>query len=85
MTLYLVRLRHTMDDLPLFVCDDLDAAIEFAERHSWRATSEQMEACKMNGMSTPISIDVVEFVGGLPVRVVFVRSREGEVKVNHAD
>lgn len=80
MTLYLVRLRHTMDDLPLFVSDNLDAAIKFAKRQSWRATSEQMDACKMNGMSTPINIDVVEFVDGLPVRVVFVRSREDEAE-----
>lgn len=74
--LYLVRLRHSMDDLPLFIDADKDAAIAFANDAPWQPKPELCNLLVSPDISTPIRIDVIEFRGGVPKAIVFVREFE---------
>ena len=78
MKMYLVRLRHTMDDVPLFIVTDRDEAIRLAKTVAWEPTVEDQRALHLPDMSTPVRIDVVEFVVTRPSQVVYFRDYEDE-------
>ena len=56
---FLVMLRHTMDDFPLFLSDTFAGAKKFAERAKWDAIPDWA----IEG-SSPISIEILEFRNG---------------------
>ena len=60
MNAFLVLLRHTMDDFPLFLAETLDAAEAFIDAAKW-------DAPDWSKGSTPVSLCIVEFKDGLPV------------------
>ena len=60
MNAFLVLLRHTMDDFPLFLAATRDAAEAFIDAAKW-------DAPDWSDASTPVSLCIVEFKDGLPV------------------
>jgi len=67
--LYLVRLIHAMDDLPVRLFDDLDHAKAFLVNIDMEPTTE-IRALFSEDCSTPVRADIVEYVNGVPTRFV---------------
>lgn len=76
--LYLIRVRHTMDDIPLAICATEAEAVEIAKAASWDAPPELLRCNVVPDCSTPCAIDIVEFTDGKPTSARIVRSYEDE-------
>lgn len=72
MTIYLVLLRHTMDDLPLFITGNYVEAVAAARNADWQPTEEIGRVFGLD-CTTPVCIDVVTFEDGVPVRLETIK------------
>lgn len=78
--MFLVLLRHSSDDLPLFLTADRTAAIEFAKAAPWEPPQEVCDVFRLDA-TTPCSICVVEFgTDGKPKKVIACRSYDDFAK-----
>jgi len=71
-TMYLVMLRHTLDDLPVYLTPGYADARRFAEQVD-ATPSQQIRNVYNTDCSTPCSVFVVTFEDGRPVKVEYVR------------
>lgn len=69
---FLVLLCHNMDDLPVFLTDNEDAAMKFASELD-AEPSQTIRQVFNTDCSTPNCVKVVLFVGGKPVGVRYVK------------
>lgn len=77
MSQYLVLLRHTMDDIPVRLCDTLAEAAAVARATDWMPTDSS--AALFPQCSTPVGIDIVEFDDcGAPISLRHCRTWEEE-------
>ena len=76
--MYLLRLRHSMDDVPFFLTADREEAIERARTASWDVPEHIALAANIPDCSTPCNIDVLQFENKEPLRVIFRREYEDE-------
>ncbi len=60
---FLVMLRHSMDDLPLFLTGDREEAMDFARKVTEDSGEHEKEVLRLDA-STPISAQVYEFKDG---------------------
>ena len=71
--MFLVVLRHAMDDLPIRLFETMDDAVAFARRVKGTPTARIRRVFECDG-STPCSVAVVEFSApGDPVRMDTVK------------
>ena len=76
--MYLVILRHSMDDVPLYLSDQWDKAVDYAKAAGWQPPTEIDVALGLPDMRTPEMIQVIEFRGAKPHKVVFERLYDDE-------
>lgn len=79
--LYLIVLRHSSDDLPLFLTDDADEARAFAMRASWDDGQQDQDIVNDTSWgyaSTPICFTLYVFRGGFVVKTETLRSWDAE-------
>lgn len=76
--LFLVRLRHSMDDIPLFCGSNYADALHVAREASWDAPQELLKSGVTCDCSTPCAIDIVRFEKGRPVSSEKIRDYEEE-------
>ena len=72
MSIYLVLLRHDMDDLPVYMTFDREEAMDVARTLDWEPDQRVLEVFGIR-CNTPNLIDVVRFEGGRPVELICVR------------
>lgn len=77
MSIYLVLLRHDMDDLPVYMTFDREEAMDVARTLDWEPDQRVLEVFGIQSR-TPNRIDVVRFEGGRPVELICVRDYEDE-------
>lgn len=70
---YLVLLCHDMDDLPVFLTDDEDAAMAFAEALPGEP-GNILRSVFQTDCSTPNCVKVVLFINGQPIGVRIVKN-----------
>ena len=75
---YLVLLRHTMDDLPLYVTSDRPQA-EMVAKRVRPTDGAKAKAVLGVDASTPVCVGIVTFENGLPGKFEVVRQFELEV------
>lgn len=75
---YAVFLCHSMDDVPLRLFDDRDAAFDFAKTAGWDPPETMMKVMQLPKISTPTCITIVTFRDGEPISRVVVRAFEDE-------
>lgn len=78
MTGYLIILRHMMDDFPMGLFVGRQAAIDFADHLDWYPTDEMIQRVGFPDSGTPLSICMVRFISGKPVRIELLREWEAE-------
>ena len=65
--MFLVTLRHTMDDLPIRLFSTEHEAVDFAQSVDEMPNTEVRKVFNTDA-STPVSVFVTEFYDGVPVR-----------------
>jgi hypothetical protein len=70
---YLVLLVHTMDDLPVYLCDNLNAAWDFANALKPNPTKKMRDVFDTD-CNTPVCVKIVAFVGNVPVESAMIVS-----------
>ena len=58
--MYLVLLRHTMDDLPVRLCDTRAEALQVAKEIAWEPSERDRRILKID-CSTPVCVSIVRF------------------------
>lgn len=83
---FLVLLCHTMDDIPVRLCETEAEAMRVAEGLDWDKdpTPELLKAVDAPACSTPVNIRCVEFRDGVPVRGWELRNCESEDEAEYA-
>lgn len=76
---YLVVLSHTMDEIPLRLCDDSDEAFEFARAASWEVPEGMGRILELPDCNTPCVISIWAFKDGVPHGRVIVRDYDDEM------
>jgi hypothetical protein len=76
--LYLVNLCHTMDDVPMGIFLDVDAAFVFARNLDWDVPEAMLQRLQLPGCSTPSCITVTTFKDREPISRVVVREFDDE-------
>ncbi len=71
---YLVNLCHSMDDIPMRMFADVDAAFEYAKLIDWEVPDEMYKRLELPACSTPVCVTVTTFCNGVPMSRVVVRS-----------
>lgn len=79
LTGYLVLCRHCMDDIPLIMVDDREAAVKYANLVDENNPLLTNPAYWSNDASTPLNISIVDFVDGLPTKIELIRSFNEEL------
>lgn len=69
---FLVVLVHTMDDLPVGLFATRQEAVEYADAHPEMPTEAELDVFPTD-CSTPCNLSVVEFRGGMPVKIELIR------------
>ena len=69
---FLVVLHHTMDDLPIRLCQDRTEAEKVANETEEMPTDEIRKILSTD-CSTPCNVSIIEFVDGRPVDDAVVR------------
>lgn len=75
---YLVNLCHSMDDVPMGLFSDVDAAFEYARELDWEVPAEMYKRLELPACSTPVCVTVTTFRGNVPISRVVVRDFEDE-------
>lgn len=75
---YLVNLCHSMDDVPMGLFENVDAAFEYAKALDWTVPPEMYQRLELPTCSTPVCVTVTTFRGGVPISRVVVRDFEDE-------
>lgn len=71
--MFLVLLRHTIDDVPLSLHATHEEALAAALAADPMPPFGLLEKLGWNECSTPVCISIVEFAGGTPIRSTIVR------------
>ncbi len=75
----MVMLRQALDDLPLYLTDDMDEATQFAMRVDWDWDGRTEEGLVLNlGGSRPVGISLYTFKDGFVVESKMLRVYEEE-------
>lgn len=87
--MFLVRLRHSMDDIPLYLTKSKQEALEYAKTASWDVPQRLLDNGVSPDCNTPCTIDIVKFVDGLAVcslhyRRVWEEEGDDEEEVEYA-
>ncbi|MGN6547032.1 MAG: hypothetical protein ACTHK7_18395 [Aureliella sp.] len=77
---YLVTLSHGMDDMPMRLCDDRDAALKVARSLPWQPTQTYLKRLNLADVSTPCCITITTFRDGKPIKREIVREYESELE-----
>jgi hypothetical protein len=75
---YLVNLCHSMDDIPMRICADVEEAFEYAKSIQWDVPDDLYKRLELPACSTPVCVTVTTFLRGTPVSRVVVRNYEDE-------
>lgn len=74
---YLVLVRHTLDDLPVFLSDDKDKALAFAYKCGANSGDKAAAVLGLDA-TTPLNVTLVTFENGVPVDATFIKDLEDE-------
>ena len=75
---YLVVLSHGMDDMPIRLLADRDAAFELANKIDWEPPEHVMRLLELPDCNPPCVICVYTFRDGEPISRVIVRCYDEE-------
>jgi hypothetical protein len=75
---FLVLLRHTMDDFPVYLCETHEEALKAAKEQDWFCP--EIQRLFVLDATTPVEILVVKFENGIPVAGDTVRTYEAEIE-----
>lgn len=75
---YLIVVSHRLDDFPVRLEFDRDAAFKFAESVPWDVTEEVVRRLELPGANSPCCVSIVTYRNGDPVSRVIVRDFDDE-------
>ena len=75
---YLIVVSHTLDDFPVRLEFDQEAAFEFASTVPWRIPDQVAQRLELPGANTPCCVSIITYKDGDPISRVIVREFDGD-------